>query len=245
MPAWSPDGGKIAYAAGLSVGILQIYVMNADGTGQRQLTTAGFNFVPSWSPDGTTIAYAHMDVLPAPSRHFNIWVMSADGTLKRPLTTAPDDDAVPTWSPEGQQIAFTSNRAGGRYQIWVMDSDGTNLRRLTTAYYDPAVAADIEQKVPAWSPDGRYIAYWSGVEGTNPGTNLPRDVWVMEADGSHPRRLTAGDDPAWSPDGRTIIYPAMASGQLAVGAIGPDGSNQRILFATNGWYGRASWQPVP
>jgi Tol biopolymer transport system component len=58
-----------------------------------------------------------------------------------------------------------------------------------------ALHADIEQTVPAWSPDGRYIAYWSGVEATDRRPGLPRDVWVMNADGTNARVLsyTNGD----------------------------------------------------
>ena len=126
-----------------------------------------------------------------------------------------------------------------------MDADGTNLKRLTTAYFDPKLKANIEQKVPAWSPDGSKITYWSGVEGSDPRQNPPRDawlVWVMDADGSNQRSLIPGDDPAWSPDSRTIIFPSFSTGKLAVGAISPDGTRSRILFTTNGGWGRAAWR---
>src|SRR5262249_54392811 len=152
--------------------------------------------------------YAHTD---APGGAFKIWLMRADGTGPRPLTAGASDDNVPTWSPDGTRIAFTSNRAGGRYQIWVMDADGSHPRPLTTAYYDPALGANTEQTVPAWSPDGRFIAYWAGVEASDPRPDVPRDVWVMNADGSNPRRLAHGDDPAWSPDGALVAYPAVWS----------------------------------
>jgi Tol biopolymer transport system component len=169
--------------------------------------------------------------------------MNADGTNRVEILKGFDNN-VPTWSPDGTKIAFTSNR-GGRYEIWVMNADRTSLFRLTTAYYDPLLGAAIEQKVPAWSPDGRFIAYWAGVEGTDPRTNLPRDVWIMNADGSEQRRLVPGDDPAWSPDSTLIIYPTLADGQLAVGAIDPSGNNTRLLFKTNGNWARASWQRRP
>ncbi len=241
MPAWSPDGRKLASVSRAPSG-MRIHVMNADGTNARQLTETGICMAPSWSPDGKKIAYAHL--IPGTGGGLAIWIMNADGTNPIQLVDGSAwDNNVPTWSPDGTTIAFTSNRRGGRYQIWIMNADGTNPRALTTAYYDPVLTADIEQKVPAWSPDGRFIAYWSGVEASDPRPNLPRDVWVMNSDGSGQRRLTAGDDPAWSPDSSTIIHPARtADGKIAVGVISPEGTGARILFVTNGDFGRASWQ---
>lgn len=239
MPAWSADGRKIAYVSRRPTG-MSIHVMNADGTSARQLTgsaTGLISMAPSWSPDGKTIAFSSQSF---GDGGFAIWLMSPEGTHREQILSGFDNN-VPSWSPDGANLAFTSNR-GGRYEIWVMNADGTNLRRLTSAYYDPVLAAAIEQKVPAWSPDGRFIAYWAGVEGTDPRTNLPRDVWIMNADGSGQRRLVPGDDPAWSPDSTLIIYPTLSNDQLAVGAIDPSGSNARVLFRTNGDWARASWQ---
>jgi Tol biopolymer transport system component len=242
MPAWSPDGRRLACVSRTSRG-MKIEVMDEVGANRRTLTGAGVALAPSWSPDGQSIVYAYTAV---PGTPFKVWVMRPDGTGQRPITTGSSDDNVPTWSPEGTRIAFTSNREGGRYRIWVMDADGGNARALTTAYYDLALHADIEQKVPAWSPDGRYIAYWSGVEATDRRPGLPRDVWVMSADGTSPRRLAPGDDPAWSPDSALVLYPAVSGpdGRIGVGVIAPDGTNARVLFYTNGDFGRISWQPV-
>src|SRR2546425_7896865 len=152
MPAWSPDGRRLACVARTPRG-MNLEVMDADGANRRTLTGAGLAMAPSWSPDGQGLAYGYTDV---PGTALKIWLMRADGTGQRPITTGASDDNVPSWSPDGTRIAFTSNREGGRYRIWVMDADGRNARALTTAYYDTALHADLEQKVPAWSPDGRF-----------------------------------------------------------------------------------------
>ena len=94
---------------------------------------------------------------------------------------------------------FTANTG---YALYVMDADGRHQRRLT---YMQA-----EEGLPAWSPDGRRIAFASNRDGNS-------EVYVMHADGSHQRRLTrhpASDAfPAWSPDGKRIAFLSAAPGR--------------------------------
>lgn len=254
FPSWSPSGKRLAYVVMRRRTGPDIYVINLDGKNRKLLAGgAGPQMTPAWSPDGRLIAYTNSESRWKPWKPTKIWIMNADGTRKRPLTTGPSKDMAPTWSPQGKRIAFFSNRDGGLFGIWAMDADGSNLRRLTEGFYDERLRANIEQKVPAWSPDGRHIAYWQGVEGTGPNADrrIPWEIWIMNApDGSNQRRLDRGDDPVWSPDSRTILHPGCRNssaakpaecGGLAGWGIGTAGANRRIMFTTNGSWGRPSW----
>ena len=104
---WSPDGAQIAYSGDI-LGMRAIYVMNADGTGQRRLTDpeeGTMDLDPSWSPDGQQIAFTTDRDGP-----FGIYVIRADGTDLRQLTDATASDELPDWSPDGRRIAFSSAR---------------------------------------------------------------------------------------------------------------------------------------
>jgi len=237
-PAWSHDGKKIAFASGRT-GTLELWVMDADGSHQTQLTfpPESENFVPSWSPDGTQITFASLR-----TGHPEIWVMNADGSNHRRLTTTatPGASNAPSWSPDGSKIAFASDRSG-RAQVYVMNPDGSDVHQLTR----PAGSNFPDSNVPVWSPDGSKIAFWSGIEARY------GQVWVMDADGNNRRVLsdcpppTNCDNPAWSPDGTLILFETNRSGPVETWIMNADGSNQRRLFPFPYGAGRLPWQPVP
>jgi TolB protein len=216
--AWSPDGRKLALAAWGPRNI-EIYVMNADGSGQRRLTRAPtFDHVgAAWSPDGRKIAFARVR-----SGNSEVFVMNADGSAKRRLTRQPAGGHNPAWSPDGRKILFGSGRDGNQ-EIYVMNADGSGQRRLTRASTFDHVGA-------AWSPDGRKIAFVTKRDGN-------WEVYVMNPDGSGKRNLTrnpGNDGPrgwgaAWSPDGRKIAFVSDRDGTYEVYVMNADGSGQRRL----------------
>jgi Tol biopolymer transport system component len=136
--AWSPDDSTIAFNSN-RCGMEQVWLMNADGTDQHQLTfdPAPKGQLPDWSPDGTRIAYESF----ATGRG-NIYVMDADGSHPTRLTTDAAEDFAPAWSPDGTEIAFASRRTG-TITVYVMNADGSDQH---------AVSPGGIQFAPSWQP---------------------------------------------------------------------------------------------
>lgn len=135
---YSPDQSQIAFARSDSTRQLQVWVMNADGSGERQLTRfsadEGSPQWPAWSPDGSRLAIQSGKYnRNAPTENTaHIWVIdvkTATGT-KLSAHTTPYLDETPSWFPDGKSIAFQSNRSG-RMEVWVMNADGTGARQVT------------------------------------------------------------------------------------------------------------------
>jgi Tol biopolymer transport system component len=188
-PTWSPDGRFIAYRSEPH-GYPELWLMNADGTGQHRLTRDGG--FPDWSPDGSMIAYAPGG---GPSGRSWIAIMNADGSGQRRLPHT-DYGEYPSWSPDGKRIAFSSNLSG-EAKMFIVDVDGSRVVDLSSVGEGGKVA---------WSPDGRSILFQSHRDHPDNYT----DIYVMRPDGSGVKRLTRanGELPAWSPDGRYIVFSA-------------------------------------
>jgi Tol biopolymer transport system component len=187
-PAWSPDGGRIAFAS-RRTGSFDIYVMKADGTGERRLTSGRqHDSHPTWSPDGTRIAF---------ERGGNIFVMKADGSEVGRVSDPTADEGQPAWSPDGEWIAYVRRTPGtAARELWLMRPEGAERRALTSQ--NATVAS------PAWSPDGSRVVFAS-----NQGGEI-YELFTIGVDGKGLRSVapTAADnfEPSWSPDGKTIAF---------------------------------------
>jgi Tol biopolymer transport system component len=117
-PDWSPDGTKILFTS--SLGQQDIHVINADGSGETNLTpdTLGWDERGAvWSPDGSRFAFTDTRFWSIPDFNTEIFVRNADGTAEVQVTDHPSIDEEASWSPDGTEIAFSSAR-GGSYDIW-------------------------------------------------------------------------------------------------------------------------------
>jgi TolB protein len=151
-PTWSPDGRRIAYYTNPQNPVVELWVMNADGSGKRELVSNGgirdpnstYDWPIAWSPDGTRIAYTGED-----HGHYEIYVIDLQSGTRQQLAPTFRDAAAPSWSPDGKAIAFMSDHdnlklKSGSIEIYVASVDGRRLLRLTHNRTD-----DVS---PAWQP---------------------------------------------------------------------------------------------
>ena len=225
-PLSGSDAGLIAYSSDQD-GDFEIWVMNADGSGQRKLTdNNATDWSPAWSPDGAQIAFVS-------NRDGNdeIYIMNVDGSDQRRLTETDASESFPVWSPDGTEISFDSDR-DGNWEIYVMTSDGSNVRRLTN---DPA-----DDWITSWSPDGSHIVFESKRDGNY-------EIYVMDANGSNQRRLTDNrvhdGFPTWSPDGAQIAFVSQRDGNYEIYVMNADGTNQQRVTDNRAEDSDPAWSP--
>jgi Tol biopolymer transport system component len=141
-PAWSPDGMKLLFVSApfgsrASTNMVDLYEMNADGSGVRRLTTNGDSWAPAWAPDGKEIAFI---------RNGEVWTMNADGSQQASLSHGLRWAERPSWSPDERRIAVANDT-----DLVLLRVDGS---RVTTLVHTHSIL-----RAPAWAPDGSTIAY--------------------------------------------------------------------------------------
>jgi Tol biopolymer transport system component len=190
-PVISPDGKRIVFTGGLvNSGVpAPLWIVNTDGTGLQQLTSAGgYDYEPTWSPDGSTIAFTS-------TRTYNaqIFVMNADGSGQTNISNNAFEDFSPSWSPTGNTILFASDRDTVPVRhIYSMTSTGESVTSLVPGSY------------PKWSPTGsRFLLERVG------------QIFISsDAIGSTVTQVTNdGADhfyPDWSPGESKLVFSSLA-----------------------------------
>ena len=236
-PALAGDpgvNGRISFSSN-QTGSRQIYTMNPDGSGVRQLTAAaGANSVISdWSPDGSLIAF-DSDRTGA----VEIFTMTPDGSDVQQITDLRGFSGDPSWSPNGRHLVFEHASFGQCCtNIWRINPDGSGLHKLT-AFSMETFAAE-----PEYSPNGRWIAFQQFPNGARLSA-----IFVMRADGTDMRQVTPismdAGHPEWSPDGSRIIFNNDFTQNVGdIFTIRPDGTGVKRLTNVTP-LGEADFRPV-
>jgi TolB protein len=199
-----------------SRGLTVLYLVNADHSGLKRLARHGEE--PVWSPDGSRVAYISEPNVGDPGLG-EIWVVSATGG--DPTRLARTHFGSFSWSPDGTRIVYNGEPHEGG--LVVAAADGYGAKTVLTP----------DGALPAWSPDGRTIAFIRASAGSESG-----DLYAIDAAGGSERLLAsdvAEDPPVWSPDGRTIAFTraetvARSRDIYVVGA--DDGSERRLVSNT-------------
>ncbi len=198
-----------------------LFTINSDGSDQMMIISGGMNQSPSWKPDGSKIAFGRRGPLES---SFAIHTVNPDGSGLQKISSDPSNDSEPTWSPDGNRITFVNSVGVNKPEIGVMNADGSNRVILTNN-------TDFEFN-PVWSPDGTRIAFVSTRDfpGITGNIALGFEIYVMNADGNNPVRLTnntvSDSNPSWSPDSSKIVFDTMREGNSEIYSMNSDGSNQ-------------------
>ena len=265
MPAWSPDGKKVVYVQQSDEG-LNLWLCDPDGKNHKPLTQSGRNRLPSWLPDSKHVVWMVSTAgkgAQDPAANSQLHIMNTMTMESRRLFSDSQQikfsNAMPVVSPDGKKVAFVSNRSGN-HRVWLSNLDGSDAKPISPVptERDKTLDLPIEQKVPSWSPDGKWIAHWQGVEMIHMSRftgirNPKRDqliaatfhVWVVGCDGKNKRKAGRGDDPNWSPDGFvTRSFPDPKKGGVSVMIEGRnDWRELPIIPARTARYGRFTWKP--
>jgi hypothetical protein len=231
-PTWSPDGTQIAFTRMRDP--RGVWVVNADGSNEWRAFDWNEARWPSWSPDGSQILFSRQyggrteevekcfwgfcfTIGPHPKWKLGI-VRLSSGDFREPA--ASEYSLAPSWSPDGTRIAYADEQG-----LRVQSEDGQPSYLITQTARDTS---------PAWSPNGGQIAF----------VRRQHDHWevyVVDADGKNPRRLTdtpsqpdgeLGNSaaPAWSPDGQYIAFLTDRTGKWEIWVMRADGSQQKAMF---------------
>ena len=254
-PAWSPEGQRLAVEAGNPDNTSSIVITRLNGRDRVRLLGGRAHGSPTWTPDGRAATF--VDAFSGVYR-----IRALPGRLSR--INGADCWAALSWSPGGRRLAC--ELLGEGVQVLSVATG-----RSTTLFPDTG-AGDEAGTSPAWSPDGRSLAYVEGCslrlhtfsdgrsrviptpqgcptspawspDGRRLAVDIGSSLFTLRTDGTEARRIARGSNPAWSPDGRWIAFDSERTGNLDVYIVASDGSHQRRLTTHPGRDADPSWRP--
>ena len=197
-PRFSPDSRKVAYAASLGGPSGELEIVDIDSGKVRRLThDAASGLSPAWSADGQSIYFAS-----SRGGTLNIWKIAENGGKPEQITTGQGDDTQLDISADGKRIVFSTFRSNVNLAELDLGPGGQKSPRL--------LVNDLarSQYAPAYSPDGKHLAYFSTLKGVE-----NEDIWLANSDGSDPVPLIQDSEPGifprWAPDSAHLVYVAV------------------------------------
>lgn len=225
-PAWSPEGGRIAYVSFEQRKPI-VYLHDLQ-KGSRSILAnfEGSNSAPGWAPDGE-----HLAVVLSKDGISQIYSIKADGSDVQRLTNSSAIDTEPSFAPDGKSILFTSDR-GGSPQIYRMRAGGGGIERVTfEGNYNVT---------PRYSPDGKSFAYIQRAQGRY-------SLAVMDFASRQTQILTDGQldgSPTFAPNGRLVLYASIVRGRGVLAAVSSDGRIKQKITASAQDVREPAWGPL-
>lgn len=225
-PAWSPDGGSLAYVS-FETGKPAIYIHElSSGNRTRVADFPGLNSAPAFSPDGRSLLLTL-----SKDGNAEIYKMDIQSRSLKRLTNHWSIDTEPTWDHTGEGFYFTSDRSGGP-QIYYKPSEDAEPRRITFgSRYNARPRPD---------NDGKYVYY---VHQRDKAFHIARTNLQTEEE-TILTRTESDESPSVSPNGRMLIYATKQSGNSVLTVIAVDGGAAYSLPASEGDVREPAWSPI-
>jgi len=212
-PRWSPDGKFLAFLSARNEGKTQVWLLNRLG-GEAQKLTDTVQDVDTfeWAPDGKRLVVVLQDPTPEELEEAakpKDKEKPADKKEKKSKTPKPY--VIDRLQFKEDTVGYLDRR---RTHLYVFDLAAKSMTQVTSG--------DFDDSEPAWSPDGKRLAFTSNRSQPDPDRTYNTDIWTVTADntdkGAHPVQVTTNPgsdrDPAWSPDGKWIAYVSQTDAKL-------------------------------